>query len=149
MTPAFFNSKTDITIPVDATHFVSQSKSVQSTSAPPLKKRSFLFWMCHKLLIFLFLAMMSVGLSPAAEPATELTLPAALVRCHSFENAEVARDSGAWPLVFMKPGVGALALDYTTLCEDLAGHGYLERLPSKYLNSPLGLGAIDDATCAY
>ena len=140
MTPAFLNSKTDITIPVDATHFVSQSKSVQSTSAPPLK-RSFLFGMCHNLLIFLFLAMISVGHSQAAEPATELTLPAALVRCHSFENAEVARDSRAWPLVIMKPGVGALALDYTTLCEDLASHGYLERLPSKYPELAFGPGS--------
>jgi hypothetical protein len=47
------------------------------------------------------------------------------VRCHSFENAEVAPDQASYPVVLMKPGIGALALDYTTLCEDLASHGYI------------------------
>jgi len=60
--------------------------------------------------------------SPAA---SKLWRDPSLVQCHSFDNADVARDRRAYPVVLMKPGVGALALDYTTLCEDLASHGYI------------------------
>jgi predicted dienelactone hydrolase len=47
------------------------------------------------------------------------------VRCHSSDNADVAADQRMYPVILMKPGIGALALDYTTLCEDLASHGYI------------------------
>jgi hypothetical protein len=48
-----------------------------------------------------------------------------LVRCHSYENAEVAPDQPTYPVILMKPGIGALALDYAALCEDLASRGYI------------------------
>jgi len=48
-----------------------------------------------------------------------------LVHCHSFDNVEIAKAQSTWPAVLMKPGVGSPALDYTTLCEDLASHGYI------------------------
>src|SRR5882724_3128120 len=57
--------------------------------------------------------------------ASKLWRDPALVRCHSFDNVAVAADSGSYPIVIMRPGVGAIALDYTTLCEDLASHGYI------------------------
>lgn len=47
------------------------------------------------------------------------------VRCHSFDNAAVASDQSTYPVILMKPGIGAQALDYTTLAEDLASHGYI------------------------
>ncbi len=49
----------------------------------------------------------------------------ALVHGHSFDNADLAPDQKTYPVILMKPGIGALALDYTTLCEDLASHGYI------------------------
>ncbi|HLK56062.1 MAG TPA: hypothetical protein VKU00_05845 [Chthonomonadaceae bacterium] len=47
------------------------------------------------------------------------------VHGHSMDNAEVASDQKTYPVILVKPGVGALALDYTALCEDLASHGYI------------------------
>jgi len=54
-----------------------------------------------------------------------LTRDLALVRSHSFADAEIAHAQRTYPVVIMKSGVGALATDYTTLAEDLASHGYV------------------------
>lgn len=54
-----------------------------------------------------------------------LTRDLALVRSHSFADAEIAHAQKIYPIVIMKSGVGALATDYTTLAEDLASHGYV------------------------
>lgn len=48
-----------------------------------------------------------------------------LVHSHSFDKAAVAPGQHTYPVVLMKPGIGALALDYTTIAEDLASHGYV------------------------
>ncbi len=48
-----------------------------------------------------------------------------LVRSHSFANADIAPGQRTYPVILMKPGIGALALDYTTLAEDIASHGYI------------------------
>jgi len=47
------------------------------------------------------------------------------VRCHSLEEAGVARSSRPFPVVLFRSGVGALAFQYTTLVEDLASHGFV------------------------
>lgn len=47
------------------------------------------------------------------------------IRCHSVENAEVARARPAYPVVIFGSGIGAMALQYSTLVEDLASHGYI------------------------
>jgi predicted dienelactone hydrolase len=57
--------------------------------------------------------------------ASKLWCDPSLVDCHSFENVAVAGAAKTWPVVIMKPGIGALALDYTTICEGLASHGYI------------------------
>jgi predicted dienelactone hydrolase len=49
----------------------------------------------------------------------------ARVRTHSFENAKLAPDMPAYPVIILRSGIGALALDYTTIAEDLASHGYI------------------------
>lgn len=50
---------------------------------------------------------------------------ASRVRVHSVENAEVARAHPTYPVVLFNSGIGALALHYSTLVEDLASHGYV------------------------
>ena len=50
---------------------------------------------------------------------------ASLVKSRSFDNADVAPGHRTYPVILMKPGIGALALDYTTLAEDLASDGYI------------------------
>src|SRR5207253_2759963 len=47
------------------------------------------------------------------------------VRNHAIRNAAVARQGAPCPVVLFKPGLGALALDYTSLAEDLASHGFV------------------------
>jgi dienelactone hydrolase len=47
------------------------------------------------------------------------------VRGHSVENANIAQASPTYPVVIFKSGIGALALKYATLVEDLASHGYI------------------------
>jgi predicted dienelactone hydrolase len=47
------------------------------------------------------------------------------VHCHAIESAPFAPGRDKFPVVLFKPGIGALATDYTTLCEDLASHGYV------------------------
>lgn len=49
----------------------------------------------------------------------------AKVRGHSLEGADIAQDSLTYPVVIFRSGIGALALQYTTLVEDLASHGYI------------------------
>jgi predicted dienelactone hydrolase len=47
------------------------------------------------------------------------------VRVHSVLDAPIAPDEGSYPVVVMRPGGSALTLQYTTLAEDLASHGYV------------------------
>jgi predicted dienelactone hydrolase len=49
----------------------------------------------------------------------------ARIRAHSFEGAALAPDQPTYPVIIFRSGIGALALDYTTIAEDLASHGYI------------------------
>ncbi len=48
-------------------------------------------------------------------------------RIHSYaiQNANLSPDQARYPVVLFKPGGGDLTIHYTTLCEDLASHGYI------------------------
>lgn len=48
-----------------------------------------------------------------------------LVYAHSISNAEVSPAQKTYPVVIMRSGIGAQAIDYSTLAEDLASHGYI------------------------
>jgi predicted dienelactone hydrolase len=47
------------------------------------------------------------------------------VKGHSFEDVDLAPDREKYPVVIFRSGIGAMSLDYTTLLEDLASHGYI------------------------
>lgn len=47
-----------------------------------------------------------------------------LTRVHAHAIAGAALAPGRFPAIVLKPGIGALALDYTALAEDLASYGY-------------------------
>jgi len=50
----------------------------------------------------------------------------AKIRAHSFDNAGLSSSAmPSYPVVLLRSGIGAAALDYTTLAEDLASHGYI------------------------
>ncbi len=54
-----------------------------------------------------------------------LTRDPAKVRAHSFADVKLAADRSTYPVIILKSGIGACALDYTTIAEDLASHGYI------------------------
>jgi predicted dienelactone hydrolase len=47
------------------------------------------------------------------------------IRAHSSDDPPLAPDRLTYPIIILKSGIGALALDYTTIAEDLASHGYI------------------------
>ena len=49
----------------------------------------------------------------------------ARVHGHSLADASVSSARSTWPVVLMRAGGGAPTLDFTTLAEDLASHGYV------------------------
>lgn len=49
----------------------------------------------------------------------------AKIRAHSWDGAPLADDRVAWPVIVFRSGIGAAALDYTTVVEDLASRGYV------------------------
>ena len=49
----------------------------------------------------------------------------ALVRSHSLDRPPVAGNQANYPVILLKSGFGALALDYSALAEDLASRGYV------------------------
>jgi dienelactone hydrolase len=54
-----------------------------------------------------------------------LTKDLSKVHPHAVQNANISPKLARYPIIFFKPGIGALSTDYTTLCEDLASHGYI------------------------
>ena len=59
-------------------------------------------------------------------PLTQfLTRDLARVHGHSIPDADLSPEQHSYPVVFMRAGLSALTLDYSTLAEDLASHGYV------------------------
>src|SRR6202045_4837170 len=54
-----------------------------------------------------------------------LTRDLSLVRAHSTSDPDVSPEQRSYPVVIMRAGAGALTIDFTTLAEDLASHGYI------------------------
>jgi predicted dienelactone hydrolase len=47
------------------------------------------------------------------------------IHAHCFEDAGLAPDQPTYPVIILRSGIGALALDYTSIAVDLASHGYI------------------------
>ncbi|MBV9202289.1 MAG: family membership, partial [Alphaproteobacteria bacterium] len=54
-----------------------------------------------------------------------LTRDLSRVHTHSIRDAEISPQQPSYPVVFMRAGLAALTIDYTSLAEDLASHGYV------------------------
>jgi dienelactone hydrolase len=54
-----------------------------------------------------------------------LTRDAAKVHGHSIRDADVSQQQRSYPIVIMRAGASAPVLNYSTLTEDLASHGYV------------------------
>jgi hypothetical protein len=53
------------------------------------------------------------------------THPIDSIRSHAYTNAAVAATAAPYPVVLFAPGLGTTPLEYATLVEDLASHGYI------------------------
>ncbi len=54
-----------------------------------------------------------------------LTRDLSRVRAHSIRDADVSPQQRSYPVVLIRAGLAALTIDYTSLAEDLASHGYV------------------------
>ena len=54
-----------------------------------------------------------------------LTKDLGLVQTHSSPNSPISTKQATYPVVIMRAGGGALTIDFTTLAENLASHGYV------------------------
>jgi predicted dienelactone hydrolase len=54
-----------------------------------------------------------------------LTRDLSKVRAHSIPNADMSSSERTYPVVIMRTGASAEVMNYTTLAEDLASHGYI------------------------
>src|SRR6478672_2375243 len=65
------------------------------------------------------------GTAGGANIWTLLTRDPANVRGHSARDPEVSPEQRSYPVVIMRAGASAPVLNYSTLAEDLASHGYV------------------------
>jgi dienelactone hydrolase len=49
----------------------------------------------------------------------------AKVRAHSLDHVAIASAHDKYPVIVFRSGIGASSVDYTTIVEDLASHGYI------------------------
>jgi dienelactone hydrolase len=62
---------------------------------------------------------------PASDPWFQRVGHLAPVQVHAIPGAVMAASAPTFPVVILKPAVGRLVVEYTTLAEDLASHGYV------------------------
>ncbi|HXH38305.1 MAG TPA: family membership [Thermoanaerobaculia bacterium] len=70
-------------------------------------------------------AQMRAAAGPAGGVWSLLTRDASKVHGHSIRNAVVATQQRSYPVVIMRGGASSEVVNYSTLAEDLASHGYV------------------------
>jgi dienelactone hydrolase len=122
-------------LPVGRTTFVWTNDALTDDLAPvPGTKRTVFAWLWYP-------AAVSPGGAPAeylpaawrkARADSEgmlmreiLNRDRAQIGTHSVADAPVSSRQPSYPVVVMRPGGGALTMDFTGLAEDLASHGYI------------------------
>jgi predicted dienelactone hydrolase len=70
-------------------------------------------------------APMRAAAGPARGVLSFLTRDPSKVHAHSARNSDVSPQQRSYPVVIMRAGASAGVMNYTTLAEDLASHGYV------------------------
>jgi predicted dienelactone hydrolase len=70
-------------------------------------------------------AWMRPAVEPAGGPLRLVTRDLSKVHGHSARDADVSPQPRSFPVVIMRAGASALVVNYSTLAEDLASHGYV------------------------
>lgn len=107
--------------------------STVDTLAPTLANRELLVWIWYPAAPGQSLVVddyLPPQLRPKAESSranfwTLLTRDVSKVRGHSLRGADVSPQQRSYPVVIMRAGASASVLNYSTLAEDLASHGYI------------------------
>jgi len=60
-----------------------------------------------------------------AHPATAAPSHLGSIRSHAYTDAATARSLRQYPVILFAPGLGTTPLDYSTIVEDIASHGYV------------------------
>jgi predicted dienelactone hydrolase len=102
-------------------------------SPPPGTTRELLVWIWYpaaSVTAVPFDGYLPVAMTPrpeksdATNPWTYLTRDPSLVRSHSHKDADVAQ-GGPFPVVLLRAGASSGVLNYSSLAEDLASHGFV------------------------
>jgi predicted dienelactone hydrolase len=70
-------------------------------------------------------AQMRAAAGPSGGVLSFLTRDASKVHGHSTDNADVSTQQRSYPVAILRGGASAGVVNYTTLAEDLASHGYI------------------------
>ncbi len=128
--------RTEVTLPTPTGPFpVGRAISVWADDAPASRTTSeLLVWIWYPSAAGHSVVMddyLPVQLRPKAEVLgganiwTLLTRDVSNVRGHSARDPDVSPQQRSYPLVIMRAGASASVLNYSTLAEDLASHGYV------------------------
>jgi dienelactone hydrolase len=135
--------RTELTLPTPTGSFAvgramydwTDSAALDTLAPTPETKRELLIWIWYPSAPGQSPAMMDDYLPPqlrpkAGNPAAPLiwrllTRDASKVHGHSIRDADVSQERRSYPVVIMRAGASAPVLNYSTLTEDLASHGYV------------------------
>lgn len=134
--------RTEIFLPVPTGHFAVGRTSrwwVNQAQADDLaptsnEKREVVVWIWYPSAVSESVAPAEYLPSPWREPRANsagvllskfLTRDPAVVHVHSSSDPEISPEQKSYPVVILRPGGSALTMDFTTLAEDLASHGYV------------------------
>jgi predicted dienelactone hydrolase len=138
----WLENRSEVTLPTPTGSFVvgraiydwTDSAALDTLAPVPGTKRELLVWMWYPSTAGQSVVMdeyLPAQLRPKAEAAgraniwTFLTRDVSKVRGHSARAPDVSPQQRSYPVVIVRAGASAPVLNYSTLAEDLASHGYV------------------------
>jgi pimeloyl-ACP methyl ester carboxylesterase len=138
----WLENRSEVTLPTPTGSFAvgraiydwTDSAGLDTLAPVPGTKRELLVWIWYPSAAGPAVVMdeyLPAHLRPKAEAAgraniwTFLTRDVSKVRGHSARDPEVSPQQGSYPVVIMRAGASAPVLNYSTIAEDLASHGYV------------------------
>ena len=136
----WLEQRTELTLPTPTGSFAvgraiydwTDDATLDTLAPVPGTKRELLVWIWYPSVAGQSVAMddyvpaqMRAAAGPATRPWRFLTRDASKVHGHSTSNSDVSPEQRTYPVVLMRGGASSGVLNYSTLAEDLASHGYV------------------------